>query len=340
MIMNLRVATYDLQLKHTFTISRSARKSVPVVFCEFEHDGIIGRGESSPSSRYNESVQTVLKFFEKINLKRFGNEVDIPRIMDYINQVDSGNSAAKAAIDISIHDWIGKKEGVPLWKKWNLDKSKIPITSFTIGIDSPDLISQKVKEAEEYPILKVKLGVADDLEIIKIIRKHTSKLIRVDANEGWKIKEEALEKIMWLVKQNIELIEQPMPATQLDDIKWLHERAGLPLIADESVSNSADIKDIAGYFDGINIKLMKAGGLREAYKMIEEAKKNNLKIMLGCMIESSLAISAAAQLLPFADYADLDGNLLISNDPFDGVKYQDGYIKLSDEPGLGVTKRL
>lgn len=335
----LRISIYDLILRHTFTISRSAKKISQTIIVEFEHENVIGYGEASPSPRYNESIDTIKLFYDKLNLDDFKDPLNLDDILCHINKIASGNYSAKAGIDIALHDWFGKKEGVSLWKKWKLQKSKIPITSFTIGIDSLDIISQKIAEAEKYPILKVKLGVDNDLEIISKIRKLTDKPIRVDANEGWKIKEEALQKILWLEKQNIEFIEQPMPSSQLADIKWLHDRVKIPFIADESVSRLEDINKLIGIFDGINIKLMKAGGLREAIRMIGQAKEFGLKIMLGCMIETSIGISAAAQLLPLADYADLDGNLLITNDPFEGVKYEDGILILSDEPGLGVRKR-
>jgi L-alanine-DL-glutamate epimerase-like enolase superfamily enzyme len=221
-----------------------------------------------------------------------------------------------------------------------LDRDAAPVTSFTIGIDSPDIIGQKVDEASNYPVLKVKLGVSGDEEIIRRIREHTDKKLRVDANEGWTSKEEARDKILWLQEQGVELVEQPLPAHQLEETAWVREAVSIPIIADENVTTSADIARLQYVFDGINIKLMKCGGLREAMRMILSAKILGMKIMLGCMIESSVAISAAAQLSPLADYADLDGNLLIANDPFIGVREKDGKLLLQDNAGIGVVRRI
>jgi L-alanine-DL-glutamate epimerase-like enolase superfamily enzyme len=338
--VKLRFYKYDLKLKHPFTIARNTRTTSPTVIIEFEHEGIIGYGEAAPSSRYGETQETVYNFLVNVNFGAFKTPLELKRILSYVNNLAYGNTAAKAAIDIALHDWIGKHEKIPLWKKWGLDLQKIPVSSFTIGLDSPDVIETKIREAEMFPILKVKLGAKDDREIMSRIRSMTNKTIRVDANEGWKSKEEALENILWLESQNVELIEQPLPSSQIDEMKWLRQRVHIPLIADESVSMLSDIPQIVGAFDGINIKLMKSSGLDEARKMIDLAKNNNLKIMLGCMIETSVAISAASQLLPLADYADLDGNILISNDPFSGATSNKGLIELTEMHGIGVSKRL
>jgi L-alanine-DL-glutamate epimerase-like enolase superfamily enzyme len=309
------------------------------VIVELEHDGIIGYGEAAPSERYGETTETVMKFLGNINLQQFDEPFQLDEILSYVNGLTEGNTSAKAAIDIALHDWLGKKLGLPIWKLWGLNKEKTPLTSFTIGIDLLDVIEKKVKEAEPYPILKVKVGVPNDEEIIKTIRKVTNKVIRVDANEGWKDRVQARDKILWLEEQGVEFIEQPMPANQLDDTAWLREQVHIPIVADENVVSLHDIPKLYGAFDGINIKLMKCTGLREAMRMIHTAKAANMKVMLGCMIESSVAISAAAQLSPMVDYADLDGNILISNDPFTGVKVLDGKLVLNDLPGLGVIRQ-
>ncbi len=337
--MNFRFYPVDLSLTHTFTIARGSRDSVPCVIVEFEHEGIIGYGEASPSARYGETPETVSRFLQTVELQRFPDPMQLDKILGYVNGLAEGNFAAKAAIDIALHDWVGKKLSVPLWKLWGLNKDRAPVTSFTIGIDSIDMIEQKVAEATYYPILKVKVGVPQDEEIIRTIRKFTDKVIRVDANEGWSSKEEALEKIRWLEGQGVEFVEQPLPAHDLEGTAWLRERVNIPIIADENVSSSADIAKLQYVFDGVNIKLMKCGGLREAMRIIYAAKVLSMKIMLGCMIESSVAISAAAQLSPLVDYADLDGNVLISNDPFVGVRLNDGKLVLEDLPGLGVVKK-
>lgn len=337
--MQLSFKRIDLSLRHTFRISRSAEDVAPIVITTLEHDGIKGYGEASPSGRYGETIETVQAFLRRVDLKVFSDPFGLQEIIPYIESLAPGNGAAKAAIDIALHDWIGKKLGVPLYKLWGLDKSKTPMTSFTIGIDSPQVIMQKIAEAEEYPILKIKLGTDHDKEIIAAVRKATKKPVRVDANEGWKTREVALERIKWLEQEGVEFIEQPMPASDHSSCAWVRERVNVPLIADENCVRLYDVPKLKEAFDGINIKLMKCGGLHEAMRMIQTARAFEMKIMLGCMIESSVAITAAAHLSPLVDYADLDGNLLITNDPFDGVKVIDGKLILGDDPGLGISLR-
>ncbi len=328
---------YDLKLKHTFTISRSSRDVVPVVLVKFEKDGIAAYGEASPNARYNETSDTVENFFKRVDIEKLSDPFKLEYINDYMDSISDHDSSAKAAIDIAMHDWIGKKVGIPLYKYFGGEKSRTPVSTFTIGIDTPDVIIQKVKEAADYPVLKIKVGLPNDDEIIKAVRSVTEKPLRVDANEGWKSKEEALERINWLSTQNVELIEQPMPAAQIHDVRWLRERVKMPIVADEAVSSMYSIPELATAYDGINIKLQKNGGLLKARKMIYAARVNRMKIMLGCMIESSVGITAAAQISPLVDWNDLDGNVLISNDPFKGAANDKGKIVLNDEPGLGVV---
>lgn len=335
--MKLSWKQYDLKLKHTFRISRSARDTASVLILEFDHDGIIGYGEASPTKRYGESLDTIVSFFQKINLSLFESPFLLDDILNYIDSIEKGNTSAKCAVDLALHDWIGKKLGVPLYQLWGLNPAKTAKCSFTIAIDSKEIVEQKVREAEEYPILKVKVGLDNDKEMIDTIRKITDKVLYVDANEGWKDKHLALERIKWLKDQNVEFVEQPMPAEQFDDIKWLRDKSDLPLIADESVLRLAEIPKLAEAYDGINIKLMKCTGLREAMRMINTAQALKMKIMMGCMIETAVGISAGAHLGPLLDYADLDGNVLISNDPFNGVRNIRGELKLNNKPGLGVT---
>ena len=337
--MRIKSFPFDLKLKHTFTIARSSRDVQQVVLVELEHEGIVGYGEAAPSRRYGEDVDTVNQFLEKLNFSGFADPLCAEEILGYVESVEGGNTAAKAAVDIALHDWIGKKIGLPLHRYWGLNGLKTPITSFTIGIDTPSVIEQKVREAEEFPILKVKLGGQNDSEIMGAIRKVTKKTVRVDANEGWKTKEIALEKIKWLEQEGVEFVEQPMPSQELKACAWLKERVGIPLIADENSIRLGDIAGLQGSFHGINIKLMKCTGLREALKMIHTARACGLKVMIGCMVETSVAISAAAQLSPLIDYADLDGAVLTTNDPFRGVQFDNGRILLSESPGIGVTKR-
>jgi L-Ala-D/L-Glu epimerase len=336
--MKLSYKQHDLHLKHPFTISRSSSDLRHVIITQIEHDGFTGYGEAAPSPRYDESIESVISFLKEVKIPSSFIPDQIDEILNAVDAIALNNTSAKAAVDIALHDWFGKKLNTPLWKMWGSHKENTPVTSFTIGIDSPQVIEQKIKEAEEYPILKAKVGIPNDEEIIKTIRKLTDKTLRVDANEGWKSKEMALEKILWMEEQGIELIEQPMPASCLYDIAWLRERVHVPIIADESVKNSADLPKLRGAFDGINIKLMKCGGIREALKMINTARAMGMKIMLGCMIETSVGIAAAANLSPLVDYADLDGNLLIDNDPFGGIAISNGKIGLSEKSGLGIGK--
>jgi len=335
--MRLDYHRYNLKLKHTFTISRSSRDVAPVVVLKFEKDGITAYGEASPNAHYSETVETVETFLKKIDIEKLSDPFKLEKINDYLDSFGPGNASAKCAIDIAMHDWIGKKLCVPLYKFFGGEKEKVPVSTYTIGIDTPDIIIQKVKEASNYTILKIKVGLPNDEEIIKAVRSVTNKPLRVDANEGWKSKEEALEKTDWLADQNVECIEQPMPASQLDDARWLHERSKIPIIADEALAYH-DITTLSTAYDGINIKLQKNGGLLKARKLIYTARAHKMKIMLGCMIETSVGITAAAQISPLVDWNDLDGNVLIFNDPFKGVVNENGRLFLNDEPGLGITQ--
>jgi len=335
--MKMTWKQYDLQLKHTFRISRSASTVATVIIVELEHDGIIGYGEASPTKRYGETVETIVSYLQRIDWSRFESPMFIDDILTSIDAIAEGNTSAKCAVDLAVHDWIGKKLNIPLYQLWGLNPAQSPLSSFTIAIDTKEVVEQKVREAEEYPILKVKVGADNDEEMITTIRRLTDKLLYVDANEGWKDKHLALKRIQWLKDKNIGFIEQPMPAGQLDDIKWLRDRSDIPLIADESVLRLQEIPKLAGAFDGINIKLMKCTGLREAMRMINTARALNMKVMMGCMIETAVGISAGAHLSPLLDYADLDGNVLISNDPFEGSRNIKGKLALTSKPGLGVT---
>lgn len=334
----IEVKKRRLFLAHTWTISRNSSDYKDNVFVKIEKDGITGIGEAAPNVRYSEDWEKTINRIESV--KAVYDKYDLWQFVDIKNELDSAitdQSCAKCAMDIALMDWVGKKLGIPLYKLWGLDKNKTPMTSFSIGIDTEEVIKQKTREAEPYNILKVKVGKENDKEVIDAVRSVTDKPIRVDANEGWKSKEEALEKIKWLKSEGVEFIEQPLPSDMLEETRWLRDRVDMPIIADEAVKNAADIPKLATAYDGINIKLMKAGGLQEALRMIYMAKALNMKIMLGCMIESSVAISAAAHLTPFVDYADLDGNLLLAEDPFKGVTVEKGKLVLNDLPGLGVS---
>ena len=333
----IEVKTKRLDLAHTWTISRNSSNFKNNVFVKLEKDGIVGYGEAAPNVRYGENSELTTKRIHEaesiFQSADFFHYVDIKQKLD---QTILDQSCAKTALDIALMDWVGKAFNVPLYKLWGLNPEEAPVTSFSIGIDTPEVIRQKIREAAPYPILKIKVGKKNDEEIMKTVRSETDKTLRVDANEGWKTKEEALEKIQWLKSQGVEFVEQPMPADMIAETAWLRERVDIPIVADEAVKTAADIPKLATAYDGINIKLMKSGGLQEALRMIMMAKALGLKIMLGCMIESSVAITAAAHLTPYVDWADLDGNLLIKNDPFSGVKVNKGRFVFNDKPGLGV----
>ena len=339
--MILRFTPYTAELRHAFTIATASRTSTPGMLVEVEHDGVIGYGEASMPPYLGESQASAAAFLARIDLGRFPDPFQLGEILPAIDALAPGNTAAKAAVDIALHDWIGKKLGAPWHRIWGLDPTKAPVTSFTIGIDTPEVVRQKTREAAPYKIIKVKLGrdPATDRALIDAIRDVTDRPITVDANQGWSDRADALRMIEWLATRGVLFVEQPMPKENPADTAWLRERSPLPLIADESVQRLPDVRRALGVFDGINIKLMKCTGLREAHQMITVARALGLKVMLGCMTETSCAISAAAQLSPLVDWADLDGALLIKNDVFLGTTVVDGKITLNDLPGIGVVKR-
>ncbi len=334
--MKFSFRPYTLELKHVFTVAVSSRTTTPVMLTEIEYEGIKGYGEASMPPYLGESQETATKFLSKVNLEQFDDPFEIEKILEYVDSIDEKNTAAKASVDIALHDLVGKLIGKPWYKIWGFDKTKTPYTTFTIGIDKPDVVRQKVKEAEEFKILKVKLGKENDREMIETIRSVTDKPLTADANQGWKDKHYALEMIQWLSEQNVLYIEQPMPKEMVEENAWITERSPIPVLGDESIQRIPDLIKMKNVYSGVVIKLMKCTGMREAYKMITLAKSLGMKVMLGCMTETSCAISAAAQLSPEADWADLDGNLLIKNDPYEGVKVIDGKITLNDYPGIGL----
>ena len=337
--MKLRFYPYELQLAHTFTVSSYSRKTTPDVQVEIEYDGITGYGEASMPPYLGHTVESVCSFLSKVDLSGFQSPFLLEDIMDYLDTLSPGDSPAKAAIDIALHDLTGKIIGQPLYRIWGYNPEKAGPTTFTIGIDTPDVVRQKTEEcAGLYRILKVKVGLDSDEQMINTIRSVTDLPIAVDANQGWKDRNKALEEIYWLKDQGVVLVEQPLPIDRLDDTAWLTERSPLPIIADESIQRLKDIPRIRGAFSGINIKLMKCTGLLEARKMIAYARAEGLTVMLGCMTETSCACTAAAHLSPAADFCDIDGNLLITNDLFRGMTVRQGLMTLPDSPGLGLTK--
>ncbi|WP_319228676.1 dipeptide epimerase [Draconibacterium orientale] len=337
--MQLRFKPFELQLKHTFTLATSSRTTTPVMLVELEHDGLIGYGEASMPPYLGESHETVARFLKKVDLTGFNDPFRMDEILEYVDELEPGNRAAKACIDIALHDLVGKILGQPWYKIWGLKSEDTPYTTYTIGIDTREVVIEKTKEAAEFKMLKVKMGRDNDKELIETIRSVTDVPLCVDVNQGWKDKHEALEMIHWMKDKGIVFVEQPMPKEQLDDMAWLTAHSPLPTIADEAFQRIYDIPKFKDVYSGINIKLMKSTGMREAKKMIDVARALDMKVMIGCMTETSCAISAASQLSPLCDWADLDGALLITNDVFDGMKVINGKVTLFDRPGIGVVKR-
>lgn len=336
--LRLSFEPYELQLRHTFTVASYSRKTTPGVQVRIDYEGFTGYGEASMPPYLGQSVETVTSFLSRVDLSQFNDPFQLETILAYVDSLSPGDGAAKAAIDIALHDLTGKLLGQPWWRLWGLDPSKTPNTTFTIGIDTPEVVRDKTREcADRFKILKVKVGLDNDKEMIQTIREVTDLPLAVDANQGWKDREQALEEIFWLKENGIVMVEQPMAKERLDDIAWITERSPLPIFADEAIQRLADIPSIKGAYHGINIKLMKCTGMREAWKMANYAHAEGMRVMIGCMTETSCAVSAAAQLSPLADFADLDGNLLITNDLFKGMEVVDGKVTLSTLPGIGLT---
>jgi L-alanine-DL-glutamate epimerase-like enolase superfamily enzyme len=326
-----------LQLRHTWTTTMSSSAYRDTLYVRFTRDGITGHGEGAPIVRYQENAAGARQAAESVrDLVTAADPWEFEKLHAEIAHCLSGQYAAQTALDIALMDWVGQKLGIPLYRYFGLDPNDAPITTFSIGIDTPAITRQKVREAESFPVLKIKVGLDTDEATIAAVRSVTRKPLRVDANEGWKNKEEAVRKINWLATQGVEFVEQPMPAQMLEETRWVHERVHLPLIADEACQHAGDVPKLVGIFDGVNVKLDKAGGILEAFEMIQIARALGLRTMLGCMVSSSVSVTAAAHLSPLVDYADLDGNLLIANDPFSGVSVKNGKLLLPHGPGLGL----
>ena len=336
--MKLSWRPYELRLKHVFTLASSSRITTPVILTQIEYDGMIGYGEASLPPYLPETQYSVIEFLKKVDLSRFKGSFDLDEILDYVSQIDENNTAAKAAVDIALHDLSGKVCGAPWYKIWGLNREMAPDSTFTIGIDTDTMVKQKTSEAASgFNILKVKLGRDSDKQMIEAIRATTDLPVSVDANQGWTDKHYALDMIHWLKGRGVIMIEQPMPKNDLEGNAWITEHSPLPIFGDESVQRLQDIEKMKGVFSGVNIKLMKCTGMREAWQMVNLAHSMDMKVMIGCMTETSCAISAASQLSPAVDFADLDGALLISNDCFKGTTISNGKIILNDLPGIGAV---
>jgi L-alanine-DL-glutamate epimerase-like enolase superfamily enzyme len=334
------IKTYELKLRQAWGLSRGTWTTRRNAYIKIEKDGVAGLGEAAPIARYNETAESAAAFMDKARPVLDRDLGDYAVRFREIEALGPGEHAAKAALDMAVLDWVAKSLNVPLWRLLGLGRDKVMTTTYSIGIDEVPVMQQKVRDAAAFGVYKIKVGTADDRKIIEGIRAVTDKPLRVDANEGWKSREEALEMIDWMGGQGVEIVEQPLPADRLEDYAWLKERVKVPIFADESLILPSDLPRIAPYFHGVNVKLMKCGGVQEAVRLAGLARALGLKLMIGCMIETSLAISAGAAVASLFDYADLDGNLLISNDPFRGVQTVGDRLELNDKPGLGVVGEL
>ncbi len=326
----------DLKLKHTWTTARNASTVKANVLVRLSHGGIEGLGEAAPNVRYDEDWRTVMAALDRVGPLLGDDPSRHEELIDRLEAAVPGNHAARAAVDIALYDRAARQEGIPLYRLFGADPGQAPPTSFSIGIDEVPVMQAKVAEAADFKILKVKVGPENARAILEGVRGVTDKPLYVDANEGWRNAKRAVETIRWMEGMGVVLVEQPLPAADLDGAKYVRDHVDLPIFADEAALTVDDIPRLASAFDGVNIKLQKSGGLRMARRMIDAARALKMKVMLGCMIETSVGITAAAHLSPLADHADLDGNLLITNDPFRGVMVRDGRLVLPDRPGLGL----
>jgi L-alanine-DL-glutamate epimerase-like enolase superfamily enzyme len=340
--LKLSFKPYTLELKHAFNVAVYSRTTTPVVLTQVEYtEGktkVVGYGEASMPPYLGETQESVMKFLSQVDLGKYENPFDLETILSDADALMPDNTAAKASLDIALHDVVGKLMGQPLYNLWGYNPAKTPNTTFTIGIDKPEVVREKMKETTPFNIIKVKIGQQDsDRMMIETVRSMTDKPLVADANQGWKDKQYALDTIYWLKEQGVQFIEQPLPKDMVDENAWITERSPIPVITDEAVKRLPQILKAKDVYHGINIKLMKCTGVREANKMITLARALGMKVMIGCMTETSCAITAAAHLTPMVDWADLDGALLIKNDCFKGMTVQNGKITLPTRPGLGIV---
>ncbi|MRX47767.1 dipeptide epimerase [Pedobacter puniceum] len=339
--MKISYKSFNLLLKFPFTIAKFSRTSTPIMLVEIFHEGYTGIGEASMVPYMGENEETASSFLSKLDLSKFTYPFDFAAIHQYMDDITAGMPAIKAAIDIALYDLAGKIAQKPCYNFFDSVPQNMPETTYTIGIDEPEMIIKKVEDALKYDfkILKVKLGRENDKQIIQTIRNITHLPLFVDANQGWADKNEGLDMAFWLKEQGVVLIEQPMPKENIDGNAWITSHSPIPIIGDEAVQRLADVSKAKGVYHGINIKLMKSAGLYEAYEMIKMARVNDLKILIGCMSETSVATLAGVALAPLCDWADLDGPFMTTNNPFKTPDFIDGKYILSDEPGLGLKNR-
>lgn len=336
--MKMSYQPFNLLLKHPFTIAKFTRTSTPLMLVRIDHEGYTGHGEASMVPYMGESHQSAAEFLSTVDVGQFTFPFNYAAIISYLDSLAPGNPAVKAAIDIALHDLDGKLQGKPCWQLLGSNPSRMPVTSVTIGIDSKEVVLQKVKEAANAKVIKVKLGRDTDKELIQTIRSVSRVSLYVDANQGWADRKQSLDMIYWLQEQGVVLIEQPMIKTDIDGNAWLTEHSPIPIIGDEAVQRLGDVDSAKGVYHGINIKLMKCAGMYEAQQMIFRARELELKILIGCMSETSCATLAAAALAPQCDWADLDGPFLTTNNPYQMPEFAEGKWALNDVPGIGLKE--
>ncbi len=326
----------ELQTVFEFRIAHGSRRAHQNTLVRLTHDGVEGLGEAAPSHYYGETSETVAGALAEWAPQLGDDPFALDAIERRLDGVLQGHRAARAAVEMALHDWIGKKLGLPVWKLLGVDPSRTPRSCVTLGMASPEEMERKLETVKDFPLLKVKLGGPGDVENLRRIRANYKGKLQVDANTAWNAAD-AVNMLRQIEPLQIELVEQPVPRGDLDGLRWVRERSPIPVFADESAHTLADIAQLAGRVDGVNLKIMKTGGLREMQRMIHAARAHGMKVMLGSMVESSLALTAAAQLAPLVDYLDLDGHWLLKDDPFDGAPGERGEIRLSEHAGLGVT---
>ena len=327
---------FVLELKHPFAISKFSRTSTPLLLLKLTYEGIDGYGEASMVPYLGESYSSAESFLKKVDWNRFNHPFNFQEVVDYLDHIEAGNPAIKAAIEIALNDINGKILQKSCYEIYQSDPAKMPVTSYTIGIDQPEIVKEKVADARGFKVLKIKLGTENDRELINTIRSVSSLPLYVDANQGWADKKKAIELIYWLHDQGVVVIEQPMNKKDLEGNAWITGRSPIPILADEAAQRLADIEGIKGAYHGINVKLMKSGGMYEAHQMILKARSYGMKVMIGCMSETSIGTQAGIALAPLCDWADLDGPYLTTNNPFETPVMNNGRYVLEDLPGLGL----
>ena len=337
--MKISYKPFELKLKHPFTIAKFSRTSTPIMLLEISYEGFTGYGEASMVPYMGENIKTATDFMAKVDLAWLKAPFNYDEIIAYLDHIVPGNPNIKAAIDIALHDLQGKIENKPCYHFFGSDPENMPATSYTLGIDTPEILIRKIKEGENCQIIKVKLGKDNDKELINTIRSVTDKPLYVDANQGWTDKQQSLDMVYWLHERGVVLIEQPMAKNDIESNAWITEHSPIAIVGDESVQRFADVEKAKGVYHGINMKLMKSAGMHEGYSMIMKAKELGLKVLIGCMSETSCGTLAAAALAPLCDWADLDGPFLTSNNPYIDPVFSNGKWVLTEDSGLGLKKQ-